>query len=157
MDKVILEGRPHFIWIFPKMFLFTVIGILSFVAYFYFDSPFLKHFSLALLAISVVAELIIIIYYLSFGYKITEDRIIFRKGILNIRTKYIELYRIKDLEMFEPFIYRFFGLANIKMISSDRDTPVFILFAQKKDVEPLIRNVVEEIRKKKGVREIDTF
>lgn len=87
---------------------------------------------------------------------ITEDRLSFRKGIFNVTTQFIELYRVKDLELTEPFIYRFFGLSNIKVYSSDVDLPEFTIYAQKKQLEPVFRKAVEDIRIKKGVREIDT-
>ncbi|HPM47255.1 MAG TPA: PH domain-containing protein [bacterium] len=156
MDRVILDGRPHFIWIFLKYIAVFIVVVFSVFSYFYFRHPVIKAASPVILILSATAGLILTIYYFSYGYKITGERIAFRSGIFNVKTKFIELYRVKDIEMIEPFFYRFFGLANIKITSSDHDMPHFVLFAQKKQLEPVIRKSVEEIRKIKGVREIDT-
>lgn len=153
--KVILNNRPHLIWILPQ-FVFVLASAILSVFLFSIRSTEIKYVASALMILSGFAGVITALYYLGINYKITEDRISFRKGILNVRTKFIELYRVKDLELKEPFFYRFFGLGNIKIYSSDQDLPEFTIYAQKKQLEPLFRKAVEDIRIKKGVREIDT-
>ena len=148
--KVILNSRPHILWIIILLFV-------SVSAYlFTFDDHNIKYISSGLMVLSGLAGLFLSLYYIGINYKITEDRLTYRKGIFNVTTQFIELYRVKDLELKEPFIYRFFGLSNIKVYSSDLDLPEFTIYAQKKSLESKLRKAVEAIRVKKGVREIDT-
>lgn len=154
MNKTILNSRPHFLWILPK-YIFVLVLVLGSIYLYTLNYVEAKYIAAGVMILSGVVFLLISLFYLSLNYRITEDRISFRSGIFNIHTKFTELYRVKDLELLEPFIYRFFGLANIKVYSSDVDLPEFTIFAQRKQLEPVFRKAVEDIRVKKGVREID--
>jgi len=72
-------------------------------------------------------------------------------------TDTLELYRVKDLETRQPFLYRLVGLENIQVNTSDVSTPVVVINAIPRAVvlADKIRNHVEGIRTQKGVREID--
>ena len=71
--------------------------------------------------------------------------------------RYLELYRVKYIEVLQPFLYRTVGLENVKVNTSDLSSPVVLLdgishtvgFADK------LRNAVEIIRTQKKVRELD--
>ncbi len=39
----------------------------------------------------------------------------------------LELYRVKDIVLNEPFLLRLVGLSNIVLVTSDRSTPVFVV------------------------------
>ena len=69
----------------------------------------------------------------------------------------IELYRIKDSTVDNPFILRILGLGNIRLITSDKSTPVITIPAIKdaREVRETIRKRVEYLRDKKRVREVD--
>ncbi len=90
-------------------------------------------------------------------YQLTTERLKTSKGVLSKLTDTLELYRVKDIETRQPFLYRMFGVENVEMNTSDTSSPfVFI------DAIPCaaaladkIRNQVEIIRQQKGVREID--
>src|SRR5438132_6328763 len=90
-------------------------------------------------------------------YELTTERLKITEGVFSKVTDTLELYRIKDLETRQPFLYRTFGVENVQLNTSDASSPfVFI------DAIPctsglcaLIRNRVEAIRARKGVREID--
>lgn len=51
-------------------------------------------------------------------YIVTDQRIIRKESVLNRRTYDIEIYRVMDVELSEPFFYRIFGLGNIRIISA---------------------------------------
>ncbi len=91
-------------------------------------------------------------------YTITSQRIIRRAGVFNRTTFEIELYRVKDVHLYEPIYYRPFGLGNISLISSQRSVPVFQLTAIKNaaSVREQLRHLVEKRRNEKGVGEYDT-
>ncbi len=94
----------------------------------------------------------------SASYTLTNQRIIRRWGVLNRTTFEIELYRVKDVHLFEPIQLRLFGLGNISLISSQRSTQLFELKAVKgaADLREQLRHLVEKRRNEKGVGEYDT-
>ncbi len=90
-------------------------------------------------------------------YTLTTERIQLRVGILNKRHDDLELYRIRDTTVVEPFVYRLFGAGHIVMETSDRSHPTFTLPAVKEPraIYEHIRRQVELMRQQKRVREID--
>jgi len=90
-------------------------------------------------------------------YTVTSERIRIREGILTKYQHEMELYRIKDTTLIEPFILRLFGLGTIVIHSSDRSTPTIkiegIPIAEK--LREALRQHVEKARTEKRVREVD--
>ncbi len=93
----------------------------------------------------------------SFRYTVTTERVGLRRGVLTKRTDSIELYRVKDTTVVEPFFLRLFGLADIVLSSSDRTTPLLVLHAVPNGMglREKIRANVERLRVQKSVREVD--
>ena len=88
---------------------------------------------------------------------VTTERITTTVGIFSRRKWDMELYRVKDTMLHEPFLLRVVKRANIQIISSDRSSPSITLPALP-DAEWLrqrIRDNVERLRLKRGVREMD--
>lgn len=94
----------------------------------------------------------------SASYTLTNQRIIRRMGVLNRTTFEIELYRVKDVHLYEPIQLRMFGLGTISLISSQRSTQIFEITAVKNatDIREQLRHLVERRRNEKGVGEYDT-
>lgn len=94
----------------------------------------------------------------SASYTLTNQRIIRRYGLLNRTTFEIELYRVKDVHLYEPLQLRMFGLGTISLISSQRSTQIFEITAINNAVEirEQLRHLVERRRNEKGVGEYDT-
>ena len=90
-------------------------------------------------------------------YEITPEELQLCSGILRRKHEYIELFRVKDFQVDRPLIYRFFGLGNLVVYTSDKTTPVFRLEAIRKpeEVYTVLRGLVELNRKEKHVYEID--
>lgn len=90
-------------------------------------------------------------------FEFTSERLIIRKGIFNKLTDQIELYRVKDIRLEEPFLMRIFGLGNIILVTSDKTLGNILLPAMSnaEDLKDKIRHIVEELREKKNVREMD--
>ena len=89
--------------------------------------------------------------------ELTTERITTTIGVFSRHKWDIELYRVKDTTLHEPFLLRLVRRANILIVSSDRSTPVVALRALP-DAERLrqqIRTHVERLRLKRGVREMD--
>jgi membrane protein YdbS with pleckstrin-like domain len=87
-------------------------------------------------------------------YELTTQRLRTRTGVLN---KHLELYRVRDYRLEQPFYLRMFALANIRLESSDRSTPSILLRAVPRGerVREDIRTYVEEARRRRGVRDIE--
>jgi uncharacterized membrane protein YdbT with pleckstrin-like domain len=90
-------------------------------------------------------------------YELTSERLKLRRGVLNKHLDEVELYRVRDYKLEQPFFLRLFGLGNILLQTSDRSHPSVRLRAIR-DGEQLyerVRAAVEESRARKGVRELD--
>lgn len=90
-------------------------------------------------------------------YEIYPDHILCISGVLNRTTDNLEIYRIKDVSLYEPLHLRIFGLSKISIVSSDRTKP-FLEIDGVRDSKPklkAIRTLVEMERVRLGVREFD--
>jgi uncharacterized membrane protein YdbT with pleckstrin-like domain len=90
-------------------------------------------------------------------FELTNERLKMTEGIFSKVTETLELYRVKDIEVLQPFIYRIVGLENIKVNTSDLSSPIILIdgISQKVGLADKLRNQVEIIRVQKKVREID--
>ena len=90
-------------------------------------------------------------------YELTTQRLRMRHGVLNKKTDELELYRIRDYKLDQPFFLRMFSLSNIILETSDRSHPQFVLRAIKngEELRESLRTFVEECRTRKRVREVD--
>jgi uncharacterized membrane protein YdbT with pleckstrin-like domain len=90
-------------------------------------------------------------------FELTSERLKMTKGIFSKVTETLELYRVKDIETLQPFLYRIVGLENVKVNTSDLSSPVILLdgISQKVGFADKLRNQVEIIRALKKVRELD--
>jgi uncharacterized membrane protein YdbT with pleckstrin-like domain len=90
-------------------------------------------------------------------YELTSERLKITEGVFSKVTDTLELYRVKDLETRQPFLYRLVGVENVHINTSDTSSPFIFIQAIPRAVGlgDKIRNQVEIIRQQKGVREID--
>ncbi len=93
----------------------------------------------------------------TWNIEVTDQRIIEQKGVFSRTTDEIELYRVKDIRLEEPFLYRLVGLSNIWLNTSDRTHSQYKIPAlvNGKDLREQLRLAVDVRRDKKGVRERD--
>ena len=87
-------------------------------------------------------------------YEITTQRVKLRQGIFSKRTDELELYRVKDSTIIEPFWQRLFGLGNILITTNDATTPSLTLEAlpDAAATREKLRGAIEECRDRKRVR-----
>jgi len=90
-------------------------------------------------------------------YELTTERVKMSRGVFSKVTETLELYRVKDIETLQPFIYRMVGLENIKVNTSDLSSPLILIdgLPQSVGFADKLRNQVEIIRAQKNVRELD--
>jgi len=87
-------------------------------------------------------------------YQVTTERLRLSRGILSRKTDEVELYRVKDYVLVEPFWLRLFGLAYIGMQTTDDANPKVHIKAipQASALRDQIRKYVEICRERKHVR-----
>ena len=87
-------------------------------------------------------------------YEITTQRVRVRTGVFSKRTDELELYRVKDSTVFEPFWQRIFGVGSIIITTNDASTPSLTLEAlpHAADTREKLRTAIEECRDRKRVR-----
>jgi len=87
-------------------------------------------------------------------YELTSERLRIRRGVLSRRTDEIELYRVKDYVLSEPFVLRMFGLGDIVLTTTDDANRTVLLKAVHRPtaLRDEIRKHVEARRQVKGVR-----
>ena len=92
-----------------------------------------------------------------YRYTVTDQRIRLTQGVFNKQTDSLELYRVKDVVLLEPFWLRMFGLGNIELRTSDSSSPLQTLRAvpQPGALRETILLAAEARRDAKGVRELD--
>ena len=60
-------------------------------------------------------------------YSLSEDRLFYSVGLLNIRDSEVILYRVRDIDTHRGLWQRLFGVGTITVYSSDKSTPVLQL------------------------------
>jgi membrane protein YdbS with pleckstrin-like domain len=92
-------------------------------------------------------------------YELTTQRFRASYGVIAKKTDELELYRVKDTAFSQTMFQRMFKLGTVSMTSSDSTTPhaaiESIPAGKAKELRETMRNLVEELRDRKGVREID--
>ena len=115
---------------------------------------------LDIIPLAVVALIILIIKALNLyctTWTIQQDILIEKTGILNVNTEEVLLYRVKDIRLYEPLLYRLVGLSKLTIITSDYTNPSITLYGIKngEKLMNIIRQLVANSRKVEGVKEID--
>jgi uncharacterized membrane protein YdbT with pleckstrin-like domain len=90
-------------------------------------------------------------------YELTTQRLRTRRGVLNKHMDELELYRVRDYKLEQPFFLRLFSLSSVILQTSDRSTPELLLRAIPRgdSLREQMRTHVEAARMRRGVREVD--
>ncbi|MFZ4764576.1 MAG: PH domain-containing protein [Roseimicrobium sp.] len=90
-------------------------------------------------------------------YELTTQRLRRRSGILDRKLDELELFRVKDYTMEQPFLLRMLGLGNLTLVTSDATTPTVPIraIANVEEVREMLRQAVQSERDRKRVRELD--
>lgn len=88
-------------------------------------------------------------------FSLTTERLLIRSGVFSKTTDSLELYRVRDLRITEPFWLRLFGLKNVVLITNDSTSPEVIVdyIPASANLPEQLREQIEACRQKKGVRE----
>jgi uncharacterized membrane protein YdbT with pleckstrin-like domain len=92
-------------------------------------------------------------------YQFYNDRVIEKRGILNVTEESVNYFRIKSIKIERPLWMRFFGLSVISVTTSEQFKP-FIKFYAVADGHTYVeylQNKAKSKRKENGIRDIDVF
>lgn len=110
---------------------------------------------------SALCLLPVFLYSLSLActsYKLTNQRLLVRTGILMRTHDQVELFRVRDFLIDAPIHLALMGLGHVRVISRDESLPVVTLIAQL-DATTLIDTIRMQVQRRKdevGMREIET-
>ncbi len=87
-------------------------------------------------------------------FTLTTQRLRMQTGIFGRKLNELELYRVKDTTLDEPFLLRMVSLGNIVVNSNDASTPRVVLkgIRNAESVRERLRKCVEARRDQKAVR-----
>lgn len=89
-------------------------------------------------------------------YLITADIVRVQQGIFLKRVDQVELYRLKDYIVLQPFLLQVFGLMHLVLKSTDQENPVLWLRGiPASTLVDTIRNLVQEARKNNHIIELN--
>ncbi len=93
---------------------------------------------------------------LSASYYLTGQQLIITRGVFARSINYLEIYRIKDILVNQPFWMKAFGLMNMTLLSFDTAEPLLALKGIRVSSLPQsIRNHVQECRQRNKVLTVD--
>src|SRR6266536_1047691 len=93
-------------------------------------SPEIRNFSSYILILLAVPIFIAGKRYLQTkcrGYELTTERLKTTEGVFSKVAETLELYRVKDIETRQPFLYRLCGIENVQLNTSDTSSPFALL------------------------------
>lgn len=90
-------------------------------------------------------------------YEVTSERVKITTGLLSRQTTELELYRVRDYTVVEPFWLRLVGCGNVVLATADRSTPHVTLRAvpHAASLKDQIRTHTERMRVRRGVRDLE--
>ena len=159
-EKILWKGRPsHYInlklYVTATVLLLLGIGALVFTS----NVIYVSSVVLCFFVVPACRVLYKFIFVKTWKIKITDQRVTEEIGVFSKVIDEAELYRIKDIRLAQPFIFRLLGLSTIVMVSSDiSDSMITIPCINSKDAKILreeLRTSVEARRNEKNIREID--
>ena len=109
------------------------------------------------LIVPIVIAVVVWLKVRAMKYELTTERLRITHGVLSKRTEEVELYRVKDTSLVEPFTLRLFGLGNIEVDTSDPSEEDFVLvgITEAAGVREKMRNLVEQRRLVRRVQEVE--
>ncbi len=163
-ERVIWEGTPSQ-WLNFRRFVFTGILALVVVALYAVFQGSLPSDQRG----AVIAAVLVVLLILALGalqaylqirflrYTMTTERVRIARGIFTRRTDELELYRVDDAEMVEPFLLRLVRRGNINLVTADPTNPRVVLRAipTVAVLRDQLRHYREICRQRKGTRVVD--
>ena len=150
-EEILWKGKPSQLVNFNAYLLSGIVALAIIIFSFHWDWIFL----LVFLPIGYVFKKWLTVN--SYNYELTSERMRVTTGIFTKNFEEIELYRIRDYSIIQPFFLRLFSLGNVLLKTSDKTMPELTIAAIKDfmEVKDKIRARVEILRKEKDIKEVD--
>jgi len=107
------------------------------------------------IAAAIWVSLILYYFYLrlSIDYRLTTQRLIFRKGILRQVTNRTEMIDVDDVQVTQGMVERMLGVGTIRLLSSDTSDPSLVMrgIDDALNVSHLIDNARRDERRRRGM------
>lgn len=113
----------------------------------------LGEFLLCLLTVGL-AWIVLRIARASVRYRITTQRLVVRTGLVSVTSRTVELFRVKDLEVQQPWFQRMRGAGSLLVRSQDAGEPLIVLesIPGVEDVHERLRDLVARERRRMQVK-----
>ena len=93
-----------------------------------------------------------LIQSLSNKYKITNQRVVWTRGLIAQKDEEIEYVRVKDTNFKQGILQRIFGVGTVRVLSSDSSAPTFILqLSNPREWRERLRDLIRQERLRSGV------
>jgi membrane protein YdbS with pleckstrin-like domain len=144
-----------------NLVLIAVVVVLRLVANAYANGSQIRQvIALASVALIVVLLLWILIIWLKWKntkWRITNDRIEKEYGVLGKKAVNMDMWRVQDLSFSQSLLERILGQGKIKILSSDKDTPVetFGPVYQSRTYYDRLKRIQLEADRRRGVVHIE--
>lgn len=153
-ETLLWKGSPSQ-WTNLGAYTFSLVLIAGIVAAYFLTA--VGPLVLAALALPVLFMLVRWLQTRCYVYEITTERIRTSTGILSRRTTELELYRVRDYTIVEPFWLRLIGRGNLVIETADRSNPQVVLRAVPavNSLKDQVRAHTERMRQIRGVRDLE--
>lgn len=113
---------------------------------------------------AIIITYALLIFYLIYRYlfqiniswTISDEQLIYRRGVISIEIDYLELYRVYDYTEYSTFLDRIFHLKNVRIVSTDHTSPTLTIkgINYKEDLLTELRSKVEQRKDQRRIYEI---
>ena len=153
-ETIIFRGSPSILTRFGALFLSFLVLAGALTGVFFVPDATWKYVLGGLAALALLNMLMISVLVKATRYEVTTERVRVRRGLFTKRTDELELYRVNDTSLIEPFTMRMVGLGTIEIRTMDTTNPRLYIEAihGARNLREDLRKSVEQCRDRKGVR-----
>jgi uncharacterized membrane protein YdbT with pleckstrin-like domain len=152
-EETLWSGSPSWMLLFGRIVMFLVAAVGVPIVFYALAAASTEEESKRDLVvigwvIAIVASIIIgislvagVVVLRSTRYTITNQRILIEKGLFSKSVDEIDMRLIDDSQFAQGFVHRMLGIGNVTVMSSDKNTPVFVMrgIADPRSIRELVR------------------
>jgi len=152
VNRIEVEVKPEKIYATLFLTPYILIAFIISISAIWFNALYLILLSIPFVVLGLYKYFLII----SSTFYLSDQQLIIQRGVFTKTVNYLELYRIKDILVEQPFWMKALGLMNITLLSFDKEESLLVLKGIKiSDLPQSIRNHVQECRQRNKVLTID--
>ena len=152
VNRIEAEVKPEKIYAILFLTPYILIAFIISISAIWFNALYLILLSIPFVVLGLYKYFLII----SSTFYLSDQQLIIQRGVFTKTVNYLELYRIKDILVEQPFWMKTLGLMNTTLLSFDKEESLLVLKGIKiSDLPQSIRNHVQECRQRNKVLTID--